>query len=136
MARGKVLTVPFSACEGVEATDHIDKDALKIVKGIYDVLKENGGNFEVLVADNAYIADTVLKGHIVEAMVPVRGMKGWIKRGKKKVLSVEGKMVDKNSQEVILYFSHQQETKDGKITLEQLGLVMGKDIGKFIVSKN
>jgi len=133
---GKLLIVPFSAGVNVAATNEMDKVALGIVKGIYDVVGGGKSSFEILNVDNASEAEVVIKGHITQMVAPKKGFTKWFKMGKKKkVLAAEGKMIAKDTGQIVLVFSHSRETKIKDQSLVDLGVLLGQDIGKFILSE-
>jgi len=43
---GTLLILPFSAGEGVEANEKLDKSALMVVRGILDILDEEESNYD------------------------------------------------------------------------------------------
>jgi len=62
------------------------------------------------------------------------GLKKWVIRKKTKAITVEGRMFDGASGEVILYFTHKKSTTEKKVTLEELAISLGQEIGKFLLS--
>lgn len=130
---GKLLIMPFTAGEGVAATEQLDRIALIVVKEISEIIMEKEVPLEILMAHNADDAEMTISGHIVK-MDTTKGFKKWVLGKRKKLFGVEGKMIDLKTNKVILYFSHKRETKEKKESFEDLGLMIGQDIGRFIVS--
>lgn len=130
---GNLLIIPFNAGTGVAATDELDTIALMIVKGMTLVLKEEGSSLKVLVADNADTFDMMIKGQVVTMETPKR-FKKWVFRKKMRRLGVEGRLVGRDKGRVILKFSHQREMPHDDQSLEQMGMAIGEDIGRFILS--
>ena len=127
------MIIPFSAGVQAEATDELDRVALMIVRGLADVLKEENALLTILVAENADLADLKLSGYINKMQKPGQ-MKKWFLRKNKKILGVQGKMIDVKDGKVILYFSHQRETREEDKGFVDLGHLIGQDIGHFILS--
>jgi hypothetical protein len=128
---GNVLIVPFSAGENVAETNDLERTSLKIVRGIADVLKEGAPALKILTADNAADADFILKGYVTKRESSSR-LKKIIGKGNIRVLAVEGKLVDRKTDEVVLYFFHERKAK-GK-TFDEMAQTLGEDIGRFILS--
>ena len=152
---GRLLVVPFSAGVGIEANEQCEKISLAIVRGIVDVFEENnvglrqttlkdntdtsnlgqhdGGRFEILFSEDSRKADLIIEGHITDLRQPSQFQK-WVLRKKTMRLSVEGRMVDRTTGEMILAFNDTQQSKNSKKSYQELGYLIGKDIGHFIVS--
>ena len=130
---GKLLIIPFSPGEDVAATSDMEKVAVMIVKGISETIMESDCPLEILVAHNADTAQMIISGRVVK-MSSTKGMKKWMLNKRQRSLGVEGKLIDKKTNQVIMYFSHERETSDSEESFEDIGLMIGKDIGKFILS--
>ena len=131
---GKVLIIPFSAGVGVEATNDLDRGALMIVKGIADVLKEEGSFFKILDSNNAQDADFIIKGHFVGLREKTDATLLFFKKQKIYYADVEGKISDPKSGETLLVFADSKKTEGENETLKDLGYAIGLDIGHFILS--
>jgi len=131
---GKILVVPFSPGVNVAANDEFDRASLMIVKGIADSLNgEAGARFTVLNAENAETADLILEGRIM-SMKESGKLKKVVSFKDKKVLAVEGKMVDARSGAIVFHFTETQESINKKQDFIDLSSSIGQEIGKFLNS--
>ena len=131
-----IAIIPFKASVKVEANEALDKVALRIVGGIFNAFKESDGkqgHFHVLTADDNKDPDLIIQGHITGMDGPSK-VGRWALLKKKKMLSVEGKVVDAQTGERVVVFSDSQETRDKQIDYKQLGYRIGENIGRFILS--
>ena len=132
---GNLLLQPFQAGPNVEANPQLDKISFRIMKGVSDSLKGNRPYFNILLDDEKTVqeADLVLQGYITE-MHKTSAINGLFGKNKDN-LGIEGKLVDKNTGEVLAVFSNTFEARDKEEDHKKLGLRAGEDIGQFIVSQ-
>ena len=130
---GNLLVVPFTAGVQVAATDELDRTSLMIVKGISETLAAASTSFKILNDADAIKADTLLEGHVLQQKPAAHLNPKKLKR-LKKFLKVDGKMTDAKTGEVMILFSKVRETTQNSQTFEELGFLLGKDIGQFILS--
>jgi hypothetical protein len=130
---GKLLIIPFSPGEDVAATSKMEKVAVMIAKGISEVIMESDSPIEILMAHNSDMAQMILSGHVVR-MSSTKGVKKLLLNKRQKSLGVQGKLFDKRTGQLIAYFSHEKQTSVIDESFEDIGLMIGKDIGRFILS--
>ncbi len=130
---GNLLIVPFDAGDGIAATEELDRISLMIVRGMASVLQNRHSRFKVLVADNAASAQMVIEGYVVKMTAPGRFQK-WMPGVQKKSLAVEGKLIEMDKGRVVVRFSHHREATEPDQSFEQIGLSIGEDIGRFILT--
>ena len=130
---GNLLVVPFSAGEGVQASDELDHVSLEIVKGISDILQAKGRPFKFLDSEDAQSADLVIKGRVVR-LEEKTGFK--MLPGKHKILSlaVEGSVIEVQGEEILAKFSQDKKGAGKGDTFENLGYRIGVEIGQFLLS--
>lgn len=132
-----IAIVPFTAGEGAESTDELDRVALMIIKGVVDAFADDKtgkhAHFNVLMAENSKDADLIVSGHIT-AMGGLSKLKRWVLLSSKNKLSVEGKITDVQSGEAVVIFTDSLHSKAKDADYKQLGYDLGKNIGRFILS--
>ncbi len=129
---GKILVVPFSAGENIEATDQLDHISLMIVKGIADTLS-SGKPFKILVDQDAQSADFVIKGRIVQMEQKTPFHKPWRKKTEKLTLKVEGSVLGVENEEILAKFSQIKMLESQTDNFETLGYDIGTEIGRFLI---
>ena len=127
------MIVPFTAGEGVEETDQLDKVSLMLVKGVYDTFQDASSHLKMLEADKIDDADFIIQGHIVSISKPSKVNKLMLSNGKKQ-LQVQGKMTDAKTGETVVLFDDHQETSQKDEDCKHLGYVIGENISHFILS--
>ena len=132
---GKLLIVPFNPGEQVVASREFEKVSLMMVKGIAQVIQQSPSGFTVLMADNANQADVVLKGH-VDTMENRSSWKKWMTKTQTKVMTAEGKLVDRVTGQELLSFRHVKNAPASGTTWDDVALALGEDIGNFILTLN
>ena len=144
IANSKLLTkgrdiafVPFKAGVAAEASQQLDKIALRIVKGISDAfLNDRSGkhaHFNILTIKNTVDADIYVKGYIT-LMKQSPKFKKWILMKEKKTLGVSGKLLDVKTGETLVIFKDQEESVSRDEGYNELGYRIGINIGQFILS--
>ncbi len=131
---GNLLIVPFRAGVGVEETTNLQKISLLIVKGISEVIEENNLPFTVLNASNAQSADLIMKGHVTRFSETGKTKK-WLPTQKKVSFGIEGDIVDRETGNVILHFSHQKIAREKNEDIKSLALNVSRDVGFFIAEQ-
>jgi len=131
---GNLLVVPFSAGAGVTANDDSDRLSLLIVKGIADVLGDSQ-HFKLLSAEDAQMADVVIKGRIIQAEQKNTFSKPWGKKPKYLELSVEGSVLGVENEDLIAKFGQVKEIQGKGVNLEKLAYDIGTEIGNFLISE-
>lgn len=130
---GDLLVIPFTAGENVTANDELDRVALRVVQGVAAVLDESSSPLKVLGAEDAGSAQLILRGRFSG-----KACAGWMARRLRgrpgKVLGVEGELLDRNTGEVVLTFSHRRRGLGRGEDFEALGLALGQDIGRFLLT--
>ncbi|MBF0523345.1 MAG: hypothetical protein HQL24_09875 [Candidatus Omnitrophica bacterium] len=128
-----ILIAPFTAGEDVRATEEMDKDALMLVRGVYDELQEKKSWFKIITAETVEKSDFLIEGHITKISEP-SWFARFILRKKKKTFGVEGKMTDLNTGRII--FSFEDEVSSGKkgTTYLDLSHLIGVRLARFILS--
>ncbi len=132
---GQVVVIPFSPGVNIEANDTFDKVTLRIISGIREVFQDQSEIFTVLSSEEVDQADFIIEGRVIEIHKPSIMKRATFKNNRLK-LSVQGKMLDRETDKPILVFSDTVEAKNKKETLEVLGSHIGKHIGQFIVNQS
>ena len=122
-AGGKIYLVPFSAGVGVEAGEALDETALMLIKGIYEELSSTNSVLTVLTSGQGSSPDFILRGHFVK----------WSRKSRR-VISIEGEVVERVSGKVLLHFNDLKEAVQKADDHRVLGYDIGKDVGRFILS--
>ena len=129
---GELLIVPFVADERVAASDDMERVALTIVKEIYQILSRSQSSYSILSAADAHNAQVLLEGRVTQ--METRGrVKQWVGLPPHKMIAVKGKILDVDSDRVILEFSHKQESKNSKENYLDLASKIGQDIGQMLL---
>lgn len=131
---GNLLIVPFSAGEGVEASDELDHVSLMIVKGIADTLGDQGRSFKILTEENAQSADFVIKGRIVRMQAKETFHEPWRKNKSVYSLGIEGSVMSVDPEEILAKFAQDDTNKSRSNSYASLGYELGVKIGRFLVS--
>ena len=131
---GKIAIIPFVAGPGVEADDQLDKISLMLVKGIAEELQASGP-FEIVTGDAANEADFILEGRVTSVAQTAKWEK-WatVTLQNNVVLGVKGRITDVKSKEVLAVFSNDRTSRRARQNHQELGLMLGHDIGKFILT--
>jgi len=133
----KIVIIPFTAGEGAESTDELDRVALMIIKGVSDAFNNDKTgkhtHFTILTAENSKEADLRIKGHITEMGKPSKLKRLVLLSGKRK-LGIEGKITDIQTGETIVIFNDHAQSQTEDDDYKQLGYNIGKNIGQFILS--
>ncbi|MCK5213859.1 MAG: hypothetical protein KAR05_00715 [Candidatus Omnitrophica bacterium] len=129
----KVLIVPFSPGKDVAANDDTDRLALKVVKGCAEVVMgDPQEGLIVLNMEEAAKADYILKGRIQRADIIQSGFLGFFRKVHKSI-KVSGSIIDVNDDGLIMEFSHHRQSRKGHISLNELALLLGRDIGNYLI---
>ena len=131
---GKLLLVAFQPGSDVVADDEFDKITFMILKGIADELKTAKAPFELLSAAQADDAELILEGWIKSTGKTSLARKMMFRKEKAELV-IDGKIVDRNDGKTILVFTNAREAKNKTDEPKQLGLIMGYDLGQFIVNE-
>ncbi len=129
---GKLLIVPFSAGENVQASDQLDHVSLMIVKGIADALGSSGIPFKILAGQDAQRADFVIRGRIIQLEEKKHFSKPWQRKLKSYSLQVEGTVLGVDNEEILAKFSQAKTAKSQTDYFETLGYDIGVEIGRFL----
>jgi len=132
---GKIVVIPFKPGVKVIADKQMDRTALMIIKGITARLHSGSTAFEVVLADRAKEADFIIEGKII-SMRSSSKFKQWLFGKKGVALSVEGKMVTRLSNDVVLVFSDIREENNKESSFKKLGYLVGIDIAQMILSEH
>jgi len=130
---GTLLIVPFDAGESVEANDVMDKVALRIIRGLLDVLENANHRFDIIYSEDKRDADLVLDGRITKLTQPST-LRKWVLFDKQRELEIEGFLKEVETGRTVLYFSDSKKTKSDEENHNILALQIGQDIGRFILS--
>lgn len=131
---GRLLIVPFSPGETVEANAEFERVSLMIVKGVIETLQRQETPFTVLDDATAHTADLILKGRMLR-MQERRVFKSWFRKKTVGKLSVEGMMIDRDTGDVLARFSADKSGADDAGKLDALGYAVGRDIGQLLLSE-
>ena len=131
---GNILVVPFSAGEGVEASDALDHVSLMIVKGIAETLGPAGKPFKILVEQDAQSADFVVKGRIMQMEEKSHFHKPWQKKTETFKLAIEGSVLGVEPEEILAKFSQTKKKESSENSFQPMGYDLGVEIGRFLLS--
>lgn len=129
---GKLLIVPFTAGENVQAGDQLDHVSLMIVKGIADALGPSNIPFKILAGQDAQSADFVIRGRILQLEEKKHFSKPWQRKSKSYSLQVEGSVLGVDNEEILAKFSQTKTAKSRTDYFETLGYDIGVEIGRFL----
>ena len=131
---GKLAIIPFVAGPGVEVNEQLDKISLMIVKGLAEELGASGV-FEIVTGEAAKDADFILDGRITSIGQTAKWEK-WATASLKNAvnLSVKGRITAVGSKDIVAVFSDERSARQSQQTRQQLGFMLGQDIGKFILT--
>lgn len=133
---GKVLLVPFRAGERVASTQELDKIAFRLMQGISGPLRDNRPYFEIVInSDVESDPDFLIDGYFTRKRESAEVLSRWFFLPKKRILSVEGKLMDARTQEVIVTFQDSVVSDTAEDDFLQMGALIGRNIGEFIQSK-
>lgn len=127
---GSVLIVPFSAGQGVFASEELNRSALIIVRGIKDGLTENTGRFQVQSEAADQPPDLLVTGRI-ERLETQGSLWRYIGGRRYRVIKVIGKVVDKQGVMVAM-FQRTLKKSYGEMSEIDFLLQVGKEIGAFL----
>ncbi|MFT5169546.1 MAG: hypothetical protein ACI9F2_001023 [Lysobacterales bacterium] len=135
-ADGNLLIVPFRAGDGVAADDALDDVAIRIARGIDDVLvSENEyGSYNIIFSEEKYTADYVINGYITKIKEKL-SLKKIVLLGDDVVLGVKGQMSDQKSGMILLTFEDELIFDKGILSATELGDIMGQNIARFILEQ-
>ena len=127
-----LIVVPFTAGIGVEADKDLDRISLWIVKGIIDTLNRYryDTRFKVLPIQEADQADLVIQGHIT-GRKKIKTRKNWMFPIQEVVLSVEARMTERKTGNLVLIYSRQRKAP---LTKEEINdeMILAQELGKDI----
>ena len=131
------MIVPFTAGVEVVADKDLDRLSLMIVKGITETLQKQNTPFKILPASDAQNADFVIQGHIT-GRERSRARVNWISYSQKYSLSVDARMTERATGDLILIYSRQRETPSAKESQDNemnLARQLGQDIAEYILGQ-
>lgn len=148
-----LIVMPFTAGVGVEANKELERLSLMIVKGAIDTLNKEGTRFKILFAQEADQADFIIQGHITHRINP-EARRGWMFRPQEAVLSVESKMTERKSGNLVLIYSRERkaqflapsrvprngrraQSKDVIVKEDEMMLAehLGRDIAEYVLEQ-
>ena len=130
-----LIVVPFTAGIDVEADKDLDHLSLMIVKGVMDTLNKDGRHFKIFTAEEADKADFIIQGHITHRENS-KARKKWMFRPKEVTLSVEARMTERKTGNLILIYSRHRKaplTKEKRTDELTLAQQIGQDIAEYIL---
>ncbi|MCA9403018.1 MAG: hypothetical protein KC897_04495 [Candidatus Omnitrophica bacterium] len=130
---GRVMLVPFRAGEHVIASQELDKIAFRMMQGIAIPLRDNRPYFEIVInSEEGADPDFLIDGYFTRKRESADILSRWFFLRKKRILSVEGKLMDARTREVLATFEDGLVTQDADQDFLQLGFDIGRNIGEFI----
>ncbi len=130
---GNVIVIPFSPGSNIEANDEFDRVTLRIIRGIADEFESEKSAFSFVSSDEESDAEFLIEGRVVELQKPSM-MKTMTLKNNRYRLSVQGKLINRNTNKSIVEFNDVAESKNKKETLEILGTKIGHHIGRYLTS--
>ena len=130
---GNLLFVPFRAGSAVAATPELDQLSLSVVQGFAETLNKKSTPFYLLNAGNADTAELILKGHFTKISNSGK-IKKWMGM-KSVVLGVEGKLIDRQTGEVVAHFSVQRSVKSKGQGRGEAAYGIGQEIAQFFIQE-
>ena len=132
-----LIVVPFTAGTGVEADNDLDRLSLMIVKGIIDTLNKDGKHFKILAAEEADKADFIIQGHVTHPE-NLEHHRAWMFSLKEISLSIEARMTERKTGNLVLIYSRQRKapfTKEKKEEEMTLAQQLGEDLTEYILGQ-
>lgn len=129
---GNLIIFPFSVGVQVSSTDQTDKVSLMIVKGFAESISTNTEKIKIVWAKEEDKANFLLKGRITK-FDEIRGFRPWFFRKNRRVIEVEGKIFDRDSNQTVAVFADRKEAADSEASFEELGSLIGKDMAEVIL---
>ena len=130
---GQVIVVPFSPGADIEANDEFDRMTLRLIRSIADEFSQKHSKFVFVTSENAGDADFILEGRVTELQKPSM-MKGVMLKNNRTHVSIQGKLIDRETEKPIAVFNDAVQADNNKETLESLGSKIGTHIGRFITA--
>lgn len=133
---GVVLLAPFRP--GVDVVDNelSDDVAIRVVRGIRDVLMNNNehGRFDVVFNETTRQADYIINGYITK-IKDASLIDTFMLNADKFTIGVRGQMRDKDSDDVILTFKDEITFSSNQISHKGLADIIGQNIAAFILEQ-
>jgi hypothetical protein len=128
-----VCIIPFSPGVNVEANANVNRSALMIVKGLSEALKERNSNLKVVFGDEAEYADLLITGRITE-IKRTPFYKRWLRYPDILHMEIDAKMIDPANDRTVALFQNKKDSHNKQQTLQELGFMLGKDIGNYLAA--
>lgn len=128
---GNILVLAFRAGENVQVDDGLDRTALLIIRGITEIVSSSDA-FEVIFSEEESIADFIIDGHIIENVNLSNKKLIFLKA--KSCLKVKGKMIARDTAEVLAVFEDELTDEDQANTTIDIAEQIGQNIGLLILS--
>ncbi len=132
---GTLLILPFKPGKNVPANEALDRLALTLIRGIVDVFKENPDKteLEIIFNEEGGTADFILDGYITKMKKPSQ-LSRWLFHDSDFTVTVQGEITRRNSIHPVMTFSDTVKMPQKQIS--RLGLVIGTNIGHFIIDSS
>jgi len=130
--QGNVVIEPFKSGDGVFANDEVSQASLMMVKGFADLMQKGTPSLHVIIDEQTDKANFFIKGYITVYQKP----EGMINRLKKKhnVFAVEGKMINLETNRVIIRFSSRVESAQEK-NLGDFAYRIGERLAQYFLDQ-
>lgn len=131
---GVVLLIPFRPGVDVADNDMSDDIAIRIARGIRDVLMNDNpkGRYEVVFSEDGQKADFVINGYITQ-IKDSSLLQNLMLKADTLTIGVRGQMRDVQSDDVILTFTDEVEFRSDQISHKGLADIVGQNIARFIL---
>ena len=129
---GKVFVKPFIPGEHVVSDDAFDRISMHVLKGFLTALQQAPEVYTLLGSEQAEESELLVEGRILEKKTKRVFEKLW-RRKTVYVLKVEGTILDRSHNKVVMYFTHELSHGDGE-GFDRLAEDVGQDIGHSVLS--
>lgn len=133
---GDLALVPFKAGSKAEANDELDRLSMMVLKGIKESLDENDQNISLHVVNETEAKPQIVLEGYFEEYSKTNRVSRMMMHPNKSTLTLEGDLWLVSTGKRLLTFSIKKKFNPKKEKSMDIAYAMGKEIGRFIVSKS
>jgi len=130
---GSLVIEPFKSGEGVFSNPEVSQASLMMVKGFADAMQEKPSPLNVIVDDKTDKAKFYIKGYVTAYQKP-QGMMNRLKKVPN-VFAVEGKLINLETDRVILRFSSRAQSIQDK-DLNDFAYKSGQRLARYLLGQD